>query len=111
MCSKFALRLLLLAPFSKLQYDVKDLFGWFPPKYSEGPNNAPYLLHQKEMCICAFILVVLCDAQSTLNSCNPNHSCQVSFTKIKSSIYGKKIHVYFIILHNNSLKYIGDEFF
>jgi hypothetical protein len=62
----------------------------------------------KEICVCAFIIAVLCDVQSIL------HSYAISIIHAKfhllKSIYGEFIHVFFIISCKFWLKDMSDEF-
>ena len=60
-------------------------------------------------CLCLHSCFLWC----TINIaflCNLNHSCQISLTKNKISIYGEFIHVFFIISHNYRLKNMSDAF-
>jgi ABC-type uncharacterized transport system permease subunit len=66
----------------------------------------------KEMCVCAFLIAILCGAQSTLHSCAISIiQAKFHLPKIKTSFMVNFFHVFFIILRNNQLKNISDEFF
>ena len=43
-------------------------------------------------------------------TCNLDHAYQIWLLKKQSSIFGELFHLKFMVLHDNWLKNIGDEF-
>jgi hypothetical protein len=106
----FSFEQLVAIPFASQNSDMNSLV-YSPVKMIGGvifgvhglPKRCILLLCQvKEMCVCAFIIVVLCDAQSTMHSyAILIIECQISLIKKKNSIYGEFFHVFLIISPNN----------
>jgi len=42
---------------------------------------------------------------------DPNQTHQISVSKKENSIFGELFHLMFMVLHDNWLRNIGDEFF
>jgi hypothetical protein len=105
----FSFEQLVAIPFASQNSDMNSLV-YSPVKMIGGvifgvhglPKRCIFFLYQvKEMCVCAFI-IVLCDVQSTLHSyAILIIGCQISLIKNKNSIYGEFFHVFIIISYNN----------